>query len=346
MPQNGKRSANGRSGTKRSRTSRHSGIELGYALSSEEHAPNALVRNAARAEEVGFKFALISDHFHPWTDRQGSSPFVWSVVGAIAHATERLRLGTGVTCPLVRIHPAILAQAAATAAAMMPGRFFFGVGTGENLNEHILGDKWYPSDIRREMLREAVGIIRQLWQGGSQSEYGMFYTVENAQIYTLPDELPDVYVAAGGDLAATLAGEIGDGLILTSPDKETIRAFDAAGGKGKPRYGQLTVSYAKTETEARRLALEWWPIAAVKGELHQELPLPAHFEQASELLTEEHVSKEITCDPDPEAHMRAIEEYVSAGVTHVYVHQVGPDQASFFRFYENEILPRFQKAYA
>src|ERR671914_1737449 len=177
-------------------------LQIGYALSSEEHAPNELVSCARRAEEAGFTFALISDHYHPWIDQQGQSPFVWSVIGGIAHTTTRLHLGTGVTCPTIRIHPAIIAQAAATSAAMMPGRFFLGVGTGENLNEHILGDKWPESAVRRDMLAEAVELIRLLWQGEQTSWDGTYYTVENARIYDVPDPTPEIYVAAGGPAAA------------------------------------------------------------------------------------------------------------------------------------------------
>ena len=196
---NGKHATNGKHGGQARGGRRAGGIELGYALSSEEHAPNNLVKNARRAEEVGFSFALISDHYHPWVDQQGHSPLVWSVLGGIAVQTERLRVGTGVTCPLMRYHPALVAQAAATIGHMMPGRFFLGVGTGENLNEHIYGDKSPPSDVRREMLREAVEVIGLLWEGGSQSHYGMFYEVENACVYTLPDDLPEIYVAAAGE---------------------------------------------------------------------------------------------------------------------------------------------------
>ena len=316
--------------------------EIGYAMSSEEHLPNDLVRHARRAEESGFTFALISDHFHPWVDRQGQSPFVWSVIGGIAQATSRLRLGTGVTCPTIRIHPAIIAQAAATSAAMMPGRFFLGVGTGENLNEHILGDHWPPSDVRREMLEEAVELIRQLWEGGTQSYYGDYYTVENARIYTLPEELPPIMVAASGRRAAELAGRIGDGFVGTSPDREVISTFESAGGAGKRRYGQVAVCWAADEAEARRTAHDYWPIAGLKGELSQELPLPAHFEQAAQLVTEEQVAEAIVCGPDPERHVALIREYADAGYDHVYVHQVGPDQDGFFRFYEREVLPRLQ----
>src|SRR5438093_7201910 len=167
-------------------------VEIGYALSSEEHGPQELVQFARTAEEAGFTFALISDHFHPWIDRQGQSPFVWSVVGGIAQATQRLRLGTGVTCPTIRTHPAIVAQAAATSAVMMDGRFFLGVGTGEELNEHVLGDRWPGPRERLELLEEAIEVIRLLWEGGYQSHYGEHYTVEQARIYDVPDEPPEI----------------------------------------------------------------------------------------------------------------------------------------------------------
>jgi G6PDH family F420-dependent oxidoreductase len=234
--------------------------EIGYALSSEEHHPNDLVRHARLAEEAGFRFALISDHYHPWVTQQGHSLFVWAVIGGIAQATQRLRLGTGVTCPLMRYHPAIVAQAAATSGAMMQGRFFLGVGSGENLNEHILGQHWPMPNVRLEMLEEAVEIIRLLWRGGEQSYRGAYYTVEKAQVFTLPEQPVPLYVAAAGKKAAEMAGRIGDGLIGTSPKQEVIDQFQQAGGMGKPRYGQLTVCWARTDAEARRTAFEWWPV--------------------------------------------------------------------------------------
>ena len=206
-------------------------VEIGYSMSSEEHAPLDLVKYAKIAEDVGFSFALISDHYHPWISRQGHSPFVWSVIGAIATATDRLRVGTGVTCPLMRMHPAIVAQAAATAAAMMPGRFFLGVGTGENLNEHVLGEGWPDADTRRAMLEEAIDVLRALWSGGEQSHFGRFFTVDNARLYTLPDEPPQVMVAAGTRATAELAGRLGDGLIGTAPDSDLVAAFEHAGGR-------------------------------------------------------------------------------------------------------------------
>jgi coenzyme F420-dependent glucose-6-phosphate dehydrogenase len=311
--------------------------ELGYALSSEEHPPTDLVRFAVRAEEAGFSYALISDHYHPWTDRQGQSPFVWSVIGAIAEATERLMLGTGVTCPTIRTHPGLIAQAAATSAALMPGRFFLGVGAGENLNEHIFGDYWPAADERQEMLEEAIGVIRQLWQGGYQTHRGKHYRVENARIYSLPEELPPIAVAAGGPEAAKLAGEAGDALISTSPDQELVEAYREAGGGG-PRYGQLTVCWAENEQDAVRTALEWWPTAALKGELSYELPLPRHFEQAAENVDEEAIAEVIVCGPDVDRYLEQITKFEDAGFDHVYIHQVGPDQQGFFSFAERELL--------
>jgi G6PDH family F420-dependent oxidoreductase len=318
-------------------------VHIGYKLSSEEHGPNDLVRNAARAEEAGFAFAMISDHFHPWIDKQGQSPFVWSVIGAIAHATEQLSLGTAVTCPTMRTHPAIIAHAAATSAAMMPGRFFLGLGTGENLNEHIFGQGWPETEVRQQRLEEAVEVIRLLWQGGNKSHHGRHYTVENARLYTLPDPLPPIYLAVGGPKSAELAGRIADGLVGTDTDTEVMAKFDAAGGKGKPRYGEVSVCWAKDEKTARRIAHEWWPTAAMESSLAWELPLPAHFEAVAQLVTEEQVAEAVTCGPDVDAHVQAIREYADAGYDHVCVHQVGPDQEGFLRFYEREVLPRLGK---
>jgi coenzyme F420-dependent glucose-6-phosphate dehydrogenase len=312
--------------------------EIGFALSSEEHGPDDLVRYARLAEERGFTFALISDHFHPWTDRQGQSPFVWAVIGAIAQATDSLRLGTGVTCPLIRTHPAVIAHAAATAAALMPGRFFLGLGTGENLNEHVLGDRWPEGAVRLEMLEEAIDVIRLLWRGGYQSHHGRHYTVEEARLYTLPEELPEIMIAAGRSQAAKLAARAGDGLIGTAPEAELLSEFEAAGGGGKPRIGQVTVCWAADEVAARRTALEWWPNAAAPGELSQELALPRHFEHLAELISEEDVATKVVCGPDADAHRAAIDEFAEAGYDHVYVHQVGPDQEGFLDFYAREIL--------
>lgn len=317
--------------------------ELGYALSSEEHAPLDLVHLAQRAEESGFTFALISDHYHPWISKQGHSPFVWSVIGGIAQATERLRLGTGVTCPTFRIHPTIIAQAAATAATMMPGRFFLGVGTGENLNEHIQGFRWPPHDIRLALLEEAVQIIRLLWQGENTSFWGDFFTVEDAHLFTVPDEIPPIMVAASGDTAAEVAGQIGDGLISTSPKKEIVEAYNEGGGEA-PRIGQLTVCWAESEEAAKETVYEIWPNSALPGELTQELRTVEHFEQAVKIVSKKEATKHIITGPDPQKHLDGIQKFVDAGYDQVYIHQIGHDQDGFFGFYEREILPEFQES--
>lgn len=318
--------------------------QFGYALSSEEHDPRALIRYAQRAEEVGFQFALISDHYHPWISRQGNSPFVWSVIGGIAQVTDRLRLGTGVTCPTIRIHPAIIAQAAATAATMMPGRFFLGVGTGENLNEHIMGDRWPPHDIRLGMLQEAVEIIRLLWSGENQSFWGMYYVVEDARIYTLPDSAPPIMVAGNGPRAIEAAGRIGDGFITTAPKADFVEQFKENGGEDKPCYGQLTVCWAETETEAKQIAYEWWPNTGIEGELSQEIRTVEHFEQAVKMLSQEEVTQKLVVGPDPQRHLKGIQAFIDAGFDHVYIHQIGPNQEGFFHFYEHEILPQLDKS--
>jgi coenzyme F420-dependent glucose-6-phosphate dehydrogenase len=313
-------------------------VELGYTLSSEEHGPNELVRNARAAEEAGFGFAMISDHFHPWVEEQGQSPFVWSVIGGIAQATERLRLGTAVTCPTIRIHPAIVAQAAATSAVMMDGRFFLGLGSGEELNEHVVGARWPGPAERLEMLEEAIEILRLLWQGGYQSYYGKHYTVDRARIFTLPDEPPQIAVAAARKKAAQLAGRLGDALVGVAPDEKVVQHFESAGGTGA-RYGQVHVCYGPSEDETRKLAHRVWPNAAMRGAIGQELATTSHYEAVAELVSEDAVAEALVCGPDPERHLEPIRAFERAGFDHVFVHQIGPDQGPFLRFYAEKVLP-------
>jgi coenzyme F420-dependent glucose-6-phosphate dehydrogenase len=322
--------------------SKNHAVRLGYKLSSEEFPAPELVRLAQRAEDSGFTFALVSDHYHPWTDRQGQSPFVWSVIGAIAQATGKLNLGTGVTCPTTRIHPALVAQAAATAASLMPGRFFLGVGTGENLNEHIVGQGWPEVEVRQEQLLEAVQVIRLLWQGGQQSHHGKYFIVENACVYSRPEKAPPIMVAAAGPKSVEIAVQCGDGLIGTEPDREMLQQFKQTVGAGKPCYGELTVCFDQNEKRAKKLAREIWPIAGLPSPLLQELPLPSHFEKAAELVSQDQLVESVACGPNPEKHLRSIRKYMEAGYDHICVHQIGPNQEAFMDFYAREIFPRIE----
>jgi G6PDH family F420-dependent oxidoreductase len=313
-------------------------MEIGYALSSEELGPNEIVRAAARAESVGIEHAWVSDHYHPWIDAQGQSPFVWSVLGGIANATEALRVGTGVTCPTFRIHPAVIAQAAATSQVMFDGRFFLGVGSGENLNEHILGQRWPEADVRLDMLAEAIEVIRALWTGEQHSHHGTHYTVENARIYTLPSTPPPLYVSAFGKKSVELAARAGDGFVNTSPQRELIEAYDDLGGRG-PKLGQLKVCWHEHEDDARKLAFEKWPTSGLSGELSQELPTPKHFEQAVEPLREDQVVSSTPLGPDVKAYVEGVQQYADAGFDILFITQIGPDQDGFLSFFERELRP-------
>lgn len=318
--------------------------KIGYSLITEEHPPHRLIEHAKQAEATGFNHITVSDHFHPWLSSQGHSPFVWNILGALAVATESIEIGTAVTCPTRRYHPAIVAQAAATTAAMLEGRFHLGVGSGEALNESILGEHWPDADTRHRMLKEAVAMIRELWKGESTTLHGDFFKVENATIFTLPKTLPPIYVAASGEKAAELAGEIGDGFWGLAPDAELLKQFDSAGGKGKPKYGQFHVCVAESESVARKIAHQRWANTGLKGEMMAVLPTPAHFEQACELVTEEMVAEKVICSADPEQHIAKIKEYFKAGYTAVSVHQIGEDHQPFFELYNNEVLPAFEPA--
>jgi G6PDH family F420-dependent oxidoreductase len=316
-------------------------VELGYKLSSEEHPAPDLVGYARRAEEAGFSYLAVSDHFHPWTHRQGQSPFVWTVLGAVAQATTSIRVGTAVTAPIRRTPPHVVAQAAATVTTLLPGRFFLGVGSGENLNEHVTGEWWPPSEIRREMLEEAVDVIRRLWAGGTVEHFGKHFTIDNARIYSLPEEPPPILVAASGAPGAELAGRIGDGLVGVEASGELVETFRRAGGEGKPCHGELAVCVADDREEALRVArAQWAAPAAIPARLLPKLRVAADFQSVAALVTEEQVAEKVVCGADPGEHVAKIEEYAAAGFDHVFVHQVGADQERFFRFYEDEVLPR------
>ncbi|WP_265110970.1 TIGR03557 family F420-dependent LLM class oxidoreductase [Halosolutus halophilus] len=316
--------------------------QLGYTLSSEEHGPKTLVEIARHAEEVGFDFVSISDHFHPWISAQGESPFVWSTLGGIAAMTDEIEVGVGVTCPTMRIHPVNVAHAVATVDEMFDDRFTFGVGTGENLNEHVTGQRWPEHDVRLEMLDEAMDVMRSLWTGETTSHHGDHFTVENARLYTVPDEQPTTIASAFGPQTAGWAAENADGLWCSGPKEGPVDAYEDAGGDG-PKYTQLHGCYAETEAKAIDTILEYWPNGSIPGELGQELSTPAHFEQAAQLVDREDVAEAgTTTDPDPQAHIDSIEQAIDVGYDHVYVHQIGPEQELALQFYEEEVLPSFR----
>jgi coenzyme F420-dependent glucose-6-phosphate dehydrogenase len=311
-------------------------MRWGYTCSSEEFEASDLARHAVLAEDVGFEFVTVSDHYHPWTQSQGNSPFAWTTIGAIGALTRRVEIGTGVTCPLIRTHPAIVAQAAATAFELSGGRFFLGVGTGEALNEHITGDRWPPIDVRRTMLTEAVELIRRLWTGETIDHHGEFYVVENARLFSAPASPPTIVAAASGTKAAELAAGIADGLWSTSPDADTVAAYRDAGGSGDV-IGQLTVCYDTDVERAVSLAHDVWPNAGIPGQLSQDLPTWTHFEQASQLVTPDHIRDSIVCGADVDAVRAAASAYADAGFTSLHFHQVGPDQRGFLEWWREEL---------
>jgi G6PDH family F420-dependent oxidoreductase len=317
-------------------------MKIGYFLSCEEWSPQELVGQAVKAEQAGFEGLWISDHFHPWNDQQGHSPFVWSVIGAIAQATERMHVTTAVTCPTMRTHPAIIAQAAATSAVMLDGRFSLGVGSGEALNEHIFGDRWPGADERLEMLEEAIEVIRTLWQGGVQDHRGRHYRVEHARIYDLPEAPPPILVSGFGPKAIALAARIGDGFCTVGPDADAVQQFRSAARDGAVVQGGLKVCWGEDAQQAVKTVHRLWPNEELPGELAQILPTPAHFEQAATLVTEEMIAESMACGPDIDRHVSAIEAYAKAGFDELYVNQIGPDQDAFFEAYQQHVLPRMR----
>jgi G6PDH family F420-dependent oxidoreductase len=309
---------------------------FGYFLSSEEHPPLSLVDQAVRAERAGFDALWISDHYHPWNDAQGQSSFVWSVLGAIAVQTERVRCYTAVTAPIVRIHPAVVAQAAATTQVMFGGRFGLGIGSGEALNEHIFGAAWPTADIRLEMLEESVEVMRALWSGEVVRHRGPHYTVDTARLYTLPEQGVPVLVSGFGPKATELAARIGDGYINTSPDAELVELYRKNGGQG-PLQAGVKVCWAEDADQARKTVHRLWANSALPGEAAQVLPNPQHFEQLSALVTEDAAVKGMAHGPDVSAYVDSVRQYVEAGFDEVYLSQIGPDQEGFFRFWETEL---------
>src|SRR3954468_3837276 len=312
-------------------------MRIGYFLSTEEYGPADLLAQARAAEQAGFEALWISDHFHPWNDEQGNSPFVWSVIGAISEACN-LPVTTAVTCPTIRVHPVIIAQAAATSAVLLDGKFTLGVGSGEALNEHILGTVWPSADVRLEMLEEAVDLIRELLTGAGVTRQGKHYQVDHARIFNVPDTPPEIYVSGFGPKATELAARIGDGYINTAPDDELLSLFKEKSG-GKPAQAGAKVAYAPTAEEGWEHAYRLWPNAGLPGELAQILPTPEHFEQATELVTMDSTRESVVAGNDPEDHVAQIKKYAEAGYDELYLANMGPHHQEMIAYYGEHILP-------
>jgi G6PDH family F420-dependent oxidoreductase len=311
--------------------------DFGYFLSSEELGPRPMVALARDVQAAGLERVWVSDHFHPWLQAQGESPFVWSVLGALATTTE-LTLTTAVTCPIFRIHPVIVAQAVATTALLAPDRFRFGIGTGERLNEHVTGAHWPPVATRLERLEEAVGIMRRLWDGDTVNHHGRHFVVETATVFSRPDTPPPVLMSAFGPEATDVAARIADGFISTSPDRPLLDRYRANGGTGLSQAG-TKISWAPTEQEGIQTARRTWGHTAIGGPASQELAVPEHFQPLADAATDEQIADAVPCGPDAAKAADSIRAYVDAGFDEVYIAQMGPRQQEGLRFLVDDVLP-------
>jgi len=319
-------------------------VAIGYTIMGEQAGPKQLVADAVRAEEVGFDFLAASDHYNPWLDEQGHSPYTWSVLGAVAHATERIELMTYVTCPTVRYHPAVVAQKAATVQLLSDGRFTLGLGSGENLNEHVTGQPWPAADVRHEMLTDALEIIRPLLAGETVTYRGACLQTEAARLWDVPPNPPPIGVAVSGPRSCAIAGAHADVMIAVEPDPALGEQFEAAGGSGKPRIGQVGLCYDADVAAATKRAHEQFRWFLGGWDVMAELPGPKHFASASATVDESDVAAKVPCGPDVAAHVAAVKKFVDAGFTHVAVVQIGGDhQDSFFDWAGEELLAELRR---
>ncbi len=314
-------------------------MKVGYKLIAEVYGPKEIVRQAVEAERAGFDFVEVSDHFHPWLNAQGHSGFAFGMLSAVAAKTERIELATGVTCPFIRYHPAIVAQAAATLALLSDERFTLGVGAGERLSEHIVGGGWPSVRVRHEMLREALEIIRALWSGGYQTYEGRHLTLEAARLFDLPETPPRIAVAASGAKSARIAAELGDAIFATEPDAELLAAYAAVGGSGA-RYGEVPLSWAPDEAAAVKSAHETFRFGVLGWKVLADLPNPENFEAVTTWVTEDAIAGQFGVGPDVERHVAAAQQFVDAGFDHLVLINAGPDPDGFFAFFADELGER------
>jgi G6PDH family F420-dependent oxidoreductase len=321
-------------------------MELGFTLMSEEHGPKELVRLARQAEDGGFDFLVQSDHFHPWVPEQQHSPYAWSVLGAVAAVTERVKLATFVTCPTVRYHPAVIAQKAATMALLSDDRFTLSLGAGERLNEHVVGRGWPSADIRHQMLGEAIAIIRALWGGGYQSYRGHYFQLEDGRVFDLPDQPIRLAIAASGPESLRLAIEHGDELVATDPDGELVGGFRDARGSDAPATCQVPVCVSADRQAAIDTAHRMFRWSALGWKVMSELPNPVNFAAASEYVRPDDVADRIACGDNVDDIVEAVRPYVEAGFDRVAFVQIGDDQQAFFDLWERELRDRLTREFS
>ncbi|MEO3764157.1 LLM class F420-dependent oxidoreductase [Streptomyces sp. B8F3] len=321
-------------------------VQIGYTMMTEQAGPRELVEHVIGAEAAGFDFSVTSDHYFPWLRSQGHSPYAWSVLGAAAYATSRIPLMTYVTCPLMRYHPAVVAQKAATLQLLAQGRFRLGLGAGENLNEHVVGRGWPGVDVRHEMLEEAVGIIRDLFGGGHVTRHGKHFSVDSARLWDLPDRPPPIGIAVSGEQSCALAGRLADVVIATEPRAGLLESFDRHGGEGKPRVGQLPVSYDPDRAAAIGRAHDQFRWFGSGWKVNAELPHPDSFAGATQFVTPDDVAESIPCGADPATFVEAVRPYADAGFTEVALVQIGGEtQPAFLRWASRTLLPALREEF-
>jgi G6PDH family F420-dependent oxidoreductase len=322
-------------------------MQLGYTMMTEQSGPKDLVRYVVGAEEAGFDFAVSSDHYFPWLAEMGHSPNAWVTLGAAAAATSRIPLMTYVTCPTFRYHPTVVAQQAATLQLLADGRFTLGLGAGENLNEHVVGGGWPPADVRQEMLVEAVQIIRELFDGDGYTNFrGEHFDVESAKLWDLPEQRVPIGIAASGEQSCRVAGELGDALIAVAPDAGLAEQFDAAGGSGKPRIGQMPICFDTDRQAAVTRAHSLFRWFGFGWKVNAELPGPPAFDAASQFVRQEDVAGSIPCGDDVDAVIQAAKAWADAGFTHLALVQIGGDhQQPFLEWTGQTLLPAWREAF-
>jgi G6PDH family F420-dependent oxidoreductase len=321
-------------------------MEFGYTLLCEQTPPKQLVTDLVEAEDAGFDYSVISDHYFPWLEEQGHSAYAWSVLGALAQATHRIPLMTFVTCPIMRYHPAVVAQKAATMGVLSDGRFTLGLGAGENLNEHIVGRGWPSVDVRHEMFAEAVEIIRALFGGDYVNYRGRHFQVDSAKLYDLPDRPVPIGMAAYGRRAGRLAAQHADLLVSDQPVGEVVDLFRNEGGAGKPVYGQIPVAYGPDREEAVKRAHRVWRFSAPAWKVMAELPGPVNFEAAAGTVRPEDVARSVPCGDDLDDYLQAVQTWADAGFTHISFCQSGPDHQKDFRTWaEADLLPALRERF-